>query len=170
MKELVFVRQEARPKLRRRRRTAFTAERRQKFLDALAYSCNATAAAEHAGVAVTTPYRHRGEDPEFAAAWRAALDAGYDRLEALVLEHCGAGQALEPADPERAAAAGTLPAFDFERAMRVLEGYRKVRGGADRARPGRQPGPNATREETNAALLKAIEAAEKRLARERGDG
>lgn len=146
---------------------AFTGKRRLKFLEGLAYSCNVTAAAAYAGVHHTTVYYHRARDPGFADEWREALSAGYDRLEALVLEHAGAGQVLEGVDPEVAGASGELPAFDFERAMTVLGQYRKVRGGAALTNPGRKPGPPATREETNEALIKAIEGAKKQLAREK---
>lgn len=148
-------------------RVAFTAARQQRFLEALAYSCNVKAAAAYAGVSYHIPYRHRLRTPAFAEQWREALLIGYDRLEALVLEHAGAGQVLDPGDADAIEASGALPPFDFDRAVQVLAQYRKLRDGAPQVHRGRRPGPPATPEETNAALMKAIEAAQKRLARER---
>lgn len=89
--------------------------------------------------------------------------AGYDRLEALVLEHGGAGVALEPADPYRAEEEGAAPPpFDFDKALRILSLYRSHRHGQAGRRTG-TPRRRATREETNAVLIKAIAAARKRL-------
>lgn len=149
---------------RRLRADAFSVKKRQKFLDALALTCNVEEAAAYAGVHRTTPYVCRLRDPQFAAQWREALETGYDRLETLVLEHGGAGMPLEPADPHRVDDADphAPPPFDFDRALTVLR-FRQ----AERKQPGargrgsvRRP---ATREETNAALIKAIAAAKKRL-------
>lgn len=52
------------------------------FLTALALHGNKTLAAEHAGVNRTAIYEARASDPEFAAAWEAAMDEAADRLEA----------------------------------------------------------------------------------------
>ncbi|MDB5677098.1 hypothetical protein [Sphingomonas bacterium] len=139
---------------------AFTPEKRQRFLDALAYTCNVRMACGHAGIDVSTAYYNRGRDPVFVEQWRDALATGYDALEALVLEHGGAGQALEPADPTHVAA--DAPPFDFDRALAVLRQYRGRRDG-QHVRHGVRP-IAATREETNAALRKALAAARKRMA------
>ena len=66
------------------------------------------------------------------------------------------------ADPDRAEAEGMKPVpFDFERAMKVLLYHRSQRNGEPNRRTGR-PRRVATREETNAALLKALAAAKRR--------
>lgn len=163
-RDIVVGRQDAKPQRRRWPSSKrFSPRKRQRFLDALAYSCNVQLSAEHAGVVSATVYAHRSRDPLFAAQWRDALAVGYDRLEALVLEHGGAGQALAPADPDRADAAA-LPPFDFDRALKVLAQYRAVRDGQSRQH-NRFRGITATRDETNEALLKALAAARKRLAK-----
>lgn len=54
---------------------------RPKFLRALGESCNVTYSADRAGVERMTAYRHRDKDPEFAAAWDAALALGVAALE-----------------------------------------------------------------------------------------
>ncbi|MDT8759238.1 hypothetical protein MZO42_11070 [Sphingomonas psychrotolerans] len=176
MDDLIMGNQDGQRQQRKPRRPLFSARRRQRFLDALALTCNVRVAAAHAGVVTSTVYRHRAQDPQFVAQWRQALEAGYDRLETLVLEHGGAGMPLEPADPERAAAemqaeaqGGTgvaLPPFDFARAMELLRHHRMSRHAAGIAHG--QQRRAATREETNAALAKAIAAAEKRMGKSDG--
>lgn len=158
---------------RKRRKASdksFGKTKRQKFLDALALTCNIGSAAAKAQVHRSTVCRARHRDPVFAEQFRAALAIGYDRIEALVLEYGGAGAAIE-ADPDRAEAEGMKPeAFDFERAMKVLLYRRGERNGEPNRRTGR-PRRAATREETNAALLKALAAAKRRMAKRRdGNG
>lgn len=162
MDDLIMGNRDGQRQRRKANPRAFTVQRRQRFLDALALTCNVKRAAAFAGVVESTVYKHRARDPQFVAQWREALEAGYDRLEMLVLEHGGAGLALEPADPERADAeiGAALPPFDFDRAMQLLRHHRGARQGQSTS--GRQR-RSATREETNAALAKAIAAARKRL-------
>ncbi|RYY46399.1 MAG: hypothetical protein EOP59_02905 [Sphingomonadales bacterium] len=177
MGELVVNKQDGRLQRKRApRANYFGPAKRQAFLDGLAYSCNVRASAGFAGVDITTVYYHRTRDAEFARQWQEAVEVGYDRLEALVLEHGGAGQALLPPDPERArnrceaeAVAEPLPPFDFERAIRILAQYRRRRAG-EPMRPGGPPLRYATREETNASLIKLLEGVRKRMAREAGNG
>src|SRR5439155_1691908 len=64
----------------------FDKAKRQTFLEWFAATCNAKQAARRAGVAYSTVYRHRMEDARFAAAWDLALEQGYARLEAKLLE------------------------------------------------------------------------------------
>lgn len=139
----------------------FTKARRERFLDALALTCNVTRAAAYAGVVTTVPYRLRRNDAVFAERWNEALATGRDRLEALLIEHgCGGGR-LDDADPERVAGDPALPPFDFDRAVKVLELFRT--GDARGPRPGRRRG--ADRDTTTAALMKALAAAKRRVDR-----
>ena len=161
------------PKQSKAKANSFGARKQTRFLDALALTCNVTRAAAHAGVSASTVWRARHRDPVFQAAWREALAIGYDRLEALVLEHGGAGERITP-DPTRVGADdrdddqndGAAPPidepFDFDRAMKVLIYRRGERNGEPNRRTGRPPS-QATREETNAALLKALNAAKRRV-------
>lgn len=161
---------QGKPKRRKARNDSFGKTKRQKFLDALALTCNISKAATHAQVHRGTVCRARQRDPVFDAQFHAALAMGYARIEALVLEHGGAGEAIEP-DPERAETEGLKPeSFDFERAMKLLIYRRGERNGEPNRRTGR-PRRAATREETNAALIKALAAAKRRVERRRdGDG
>lgn len=74
----------------------WTQERRQKFLDTLAETCNVTRAAAAAGMRVRRAYQLRDADPVFAGLWQAALALGYERLETALLRHALVGvNALE---------------------------------------------------------------------------
>ncbi|KRC79960.1 hypothetical protein [Sphingomonas sp. Root241] len=163
MDDLITGNRDGQRQRRKPGRRAFTPARRQRFLDALALTCNVTRAAAFAEITLSSVYAQRAKDPQFVAQWREALEAGYDRLEAMVLEHGGAGVPLEPADPGRAEAeiAESLPRFDFAKAMELLKHHRASRHRLPGARGKQRQMP--TREETNAALAKAIAAAEKRL-------
>ena len=57
----------------------------QAFLAHLAATANVSASARAAGMTDQTCYRHRRSDAGFRAAWAAALDEGYVRLEAMLL-------------------------------------------------------------------------------------
>ncbi|MBS0479065.1 MAG: hypothetical protein JSR79_07185 [Proteobacteria bacterium] len=163
--EVVVGRQDCKPQRRRKAKAnAFSPRKRQVFLDTLAYTCNVRMAAEQAGIDISTAYYHRARDPVFVEQWREALATGYDTIEALVLEHGGAGQPLAPADPTRATP-DAPPPFDFDRALAVLRQYRSARNGESRLRRGIRP-IAATRDETNAALRKALAAVRKRMANE----
>ena len=149
-------------RVRRAGTRSFTKTKRERFLDALALTCNLTRAAEYAEVTPPTIYSTKRVDPVFAQAFKDALALGYDRLEALVLEHGGAGAAIE-FDPDRADAGGadTAP-FDVERALKILTFHRGARDSTAAKRTGRSP-RNATREETNEALMKQLAAAKRRI-------
>ncbi|WP_448658920.1 hypothetical protein ACPVPU_00335 [Sphingomonas sp. CJ99] len=172
MDDTVIGRRNGAYRRRRAKANAFSAEKRQAFLDALALTCNARLSAQYAGVDHTTPYYHRTRDPVFLEQWQDALRLGYDRLEELVLRHGGAGQPLMLADPDRAAAAAgegdaDLPPFDFDRALTVLRQYRSRRDDRPFNHGGRPLKP-VPREQTDAALDKALLAAERRMRRQPG--
>lgn len=71
---------------RARKHRPLTKEARREFLSYLAGGLAVDMAAELAGVASSTVYRHRQEDEEFASDWAAALDASCGPLERR-LEH-----------------------------------------------------------------------------------
>ena len=70
-------------KARERERTAAMAD---KFIAALADSCNVALAARAIRRSVNTVYRWRTKDAAFRAAWDKALAIGYARLEMMMLE------------------------------------------------------------------------------------
>ena len=165
MADVVLGHQEGAPQKRRANPTTLTIKKREKFMNALAATCNVRMSAAYSGVDHTVLYAHRLRDPVFAEQWRDALTIGCDRLEAMVLEHGGAGEPLSSIDPEQAEADGVTPPFDFDRAMRVLGYYRSNAGNAVKTRSASRAPRLATREETTKVLMKALAAAQKRLAR-----
>lgn len=74
------ARRQSRSKKPRKRATK-PAQWRKAFLAALARHGNATLAAEQARISRPVPYRHRAEDPVFAAAWAEAMEEAADHLE-----------------------------------------------------------------------------------------
>lgn len=168
--EQIITATSGRRQVRKARECDFTATKRQAFLDALGLSCNVARSALWAGVSESLVHRLRRKDPAFAAQWQTALEMGYDRLEALALEHSGAGVAIEP-DAARAAAAGAdaVP-FDFDKALKLLTFHRAARHGQRQPARGGAPLRNATREETTAALMTALAAAKRRIERARSRG
>lgn len=63
----------------------WTKARTTLFLEALAATSNVSEAARRAGMTTATVYDRKQRDPEFAVAWRAALDIGFAELEMLML-------------------------------------------------------------------------------------
>ena len=57
-----------------------TKAQREKFLEAMRSTGNASVSARAASVARSTVYRLRGRDPEFAAAWDDAREEAIDAL------------------------------------------------------------------------------------------
>ncbi len=150
------------PRRQKARADSFTARKQRRFLDALAATCNVRAAALEAGVDRRTIYRHRASDDAFYQAWEQALDIAYDRLEWLMLEQGGAAEPLAPPDPAAAEARGVATP-DFDKAYKIMAMYLKKRARDGGRAP--QRGRAATREETNAALLKSLETARRRAER-----
>lgn len=111
--------------LRRIRRLRFVPWRQELFLTHFAGTCDETAAAEAAGVSTSTICRHRQKDPDFAEAYRAALEQGVVRLEAEALrQRLLAQQRLKD---------GLLPegevTQEFERVLKTLQRWDRKGGG-----------------------------------------
>ncbi len=87
MEELVTSRPGGGVQVVRTRRKLFGKERRKVFLEHLAATCNVKRSAAAAGVTVECVYQRRMREADFRAGWRAALEQGYARLEATLLEH-----------------------------------------------------------------------------------
>lgn len=134
----------------------WTDAKRAEFLGELAESCNVKASCRAVGMTTGALYVLRQRDEAFAAEWRAALLAGYDRLEERLLRAAGAapGSAGEPVDAQ------AEPGFDPELAMRLLDRHRR----SIEKEQGNRTGPvtRATRAEAEAALHARLDAIERR--------
>ncbi len=121
--------------LRRIRSVRFTPERQEAFLDHFAGTCNLADSAAAAGVSEATIFAHRAKDPDFAARFQTALEQGYARLEAMVVQRRIEGQKLlRPIEPTGE------PEPEFERALKLLQRWERKDGrlGPRENGPGRQ--------------------------------
>jgi hypothetical protein len=146
------------------RRTEIGARKRRAFLDHLAATSNAVASARVAGAGARSFYKLRERDPEFAAAWDHALDQAEPRLNGKLILWAETRGKSAPRAGGGEAEADDLDGFDPELTLRILSLHRKRRG--DRSER-RGPKPRvATREEVDAAVLKALKKIATRLDRE----
>jgi len=154
---------------RARRPGGWTKRRRRIFLDHLAATCNVTASAVAAGLHWSGAYSLRRNDPEFAAQWQAALETGYARLEAMLIDRA-AGAGAEPAgedSPEAEAATPPKPQeMDTDLALNLLRLRRAPIKGSAR---GNFKPQRAGKDDLLKALMKQLKVLRRRIERERGE-
>lgn len=138
-------------------RDGWTKAKRRRFLELLANSCNVRMSCSALGMSASSIYSWRSKDPEFGAAWQAALQVGYDRLEQALLR-----RALATVDGmDIADAPAELPAMSVAQAMDFLSRHqRSVTEGRLQSRSNRKKIPTA--EETDALILKRLELYDRR--------
>lgn len=84
-KELV-LRAGANPKVEKANKRDWTKDKEEIYVNALAETCNFTAAASAAGVSTSSAWRRRNTNAAFRAGCRDAVAAGYQRLELALLD------------------------------------------------------------------------------------
>ena len=135
-------------------------EAEETFLEELAATCNVSASAEACGFSDTAIYKRRMRDPGFAAAWAQALEQGYAKLEAMLIENATESLRREPIAGDR-----PPPAVGFNDGLNLLKLHRaSVRGGAPQRYGWRAAEPDI--EEVRAEILRKVAAMER--ARGRG--
>ena len=115
-----------RVQVRKERKDAFNAAKKQIFLDHLAGCCTVAHAAAAAGVSVNTVNYHRRNDPVFAQQFEEALALGYGNVEAMALEYAARGGHYVPG-PDADKAPGP-ERMDIAVAMHLLDMRRKPLG------------------------------------------
>jgi hypothetical protein len=129
--------------VRKRRHAYFGKERREAFLAHLAATCNVTASAEAAGVRVSTVYAHRMRDTAFRETWALALEQGYARLEAALIERASRGiDRAELHCPGDARGPDGPTEIEWDKAMQLLRHHQLGLAGStrrNRAQPVRVP-------------------------------
>jgi predicted deacylase len=140
------------------RKDGWSLRKRAMFLDHLAATCNVRASEAAAGIRQGGAYPLRRRDSDFAAAWDEALEIGYVRLEAMVIE-----RTIKKIEiPEGTTTAPDISATDIEQAFTLLRLHgRSVK---EYKRRGGGKAVQATEAETNAAIIKKLRALNKRLA------
>ncbi len=155
---VAVARQEARPRKRkeeapeRAKRWSATSERL--FLDTLAATCNVMVAIERSGFSATTLYYQRRQDGDFAQRWQDALQLGYERLEAQLLEVAGRTLLADPATPEG------QPKMTIAEALRLLELRRRTAKEGD-ARSGRRGVQTPDLDDLRSGILRKLTAIER---------
>lgn len=77
----------------------WTKEKRERFLDLLAATGNASYSARQVGMSAWSAFALRRRDPAFASLWQESLDCAYDVLEARLLARAlGDPTAADPAN------------------------------------------------------------------------
>jgi len=126
-------------------RVRWTKAMREGFLDRLAETCNVKESAAAVGVRAENVYLLRRKEAAFREAWQAALELGYQAIETRLI-----GRALDRAGDD---------SLDVELSIRLLTRHGNALNGKV-PRTGAPPRV-ATREETDAAILKKIEMIER---------
>lgn len=139
------------------------------FLELLAATCNVRLAAREIGFSSTAIYKRRMRYPAFAALWAQAMEHGYARIEAQLVER--ATDSMVRIELEGDWEAGGEPLSNAEM-MNLLRLHRaEVRGGAPQAFGSQRAAPDL--EVIRASILRKIEAIERapgRRARLLGEG
>jgi len=160
-----------RPQQRARKPGGWTKRARRIFLDHLAATCNVTGSAAAAGLHWSGAYAQRRSDPEFAEQWQAALETGYARLEAMLIDRAGGRVVADRAIDDGAGAETPTPpnpeGMDAELALNLLRLHRAPLKGAPR-RPSSKP-QRAGKEELVRALIRQLRVIRRRLEREEGE-
>jgi hypothetical protein len=123
----------------------------ERFLAALAATCNVRAACAEVGLTPASAYNHRNRWLGFAERWDEAVEIGYSRLEAGLLEH--AGNMLSGEGPPVFV---DTPAMSFMDAMQLLHMHKHQVHGIGKA-PGRRWQPPKTLAEMKPAILRKLE-------------
>lgn len=129
--------------VRKRRHAYFGKARREAFLEHLAATCNVMASAEATGVSVSAAYANRMNDADFREAWSAALEQGYARLEAALIERAARGDTKPNVRGGKTVTGRDAPEeVDWDKAMELLKHHKRGLSGRtvdNRARPVRVP-------------------------------
>lgn len=136
-------------------RRLFDARARSVFLEWFAATCNVKLSAERAGINYKTAFKHRMNDADFADAWGRALEQGYARIEAKLLE---TRAAAAPIGIEGDLDAPELETIDPALGLQLLREHKRgLPGSGLPAKQGRRPRV-ASNAEVRAALVKRLAA------------
>ena len=148
-------------KVRPARGGEWTTDKRARFLAHLAATCNVSASAKAVGIHNANVYALRRRDPDFAAAWAEAIEAGYARIEMMLIERAQ-GEAHRVADAGDALPLPDAASMDTGLALELL----RVHGAVARGGSGRRIGGRAQVADRKAVAAKIMAriAAERRRA------
>jgi len=153
------------PQKHRKRVDGWTAQRRARFLETLAESCNVAEACRTVGMSKKSVYMLRQRDQAFAAEWAGALEQGYAELEMMLLGQAIFGstttETVDDGAESGRARVKTVHSFPHTIALRLLLAHRN-RVDAFRDSQGiERPGSAEVRED----IMRRIEEVRERLRR-----
>ena len=119
--ELVLIAGE-RPQLRKCGNKSWTKAKEQRFLSALAATCNVSRACDEAGVGMTSVYRRKKQNAAFRSAWLSAMAIAYQQLELVLLERAFNG--TEKLVNVRAGAPTTMREYSNQLGVQLLKMHR----------------------------------------------
>lgn len=152
-----------RTQIARARLKQWTPRVEARFLAALAGCCNVRAACAAVGLTQASAYNHRRRWPAFAERWAEAMELGYLRIEAALIENACALFEAPGIEPDPA-----MPVPDFDAAIRLLRMHQRQVREIGKA-PGRWRRPRKL-EEVRGSILRKLEMIESaRLREESGD-
>ena len=149
-----------RVQIARARVKQWTPRTEQRFLAALAATCNVKAACREVGLWPPSAYNHRNRWPAFARAWDEAIEEGYVRIEASLVEAAG----CNPYSELEEVPVAEMPPMTIDQKIHLLHMHKHQVLGLGKA-PGLQPRV-ATEEEVEKALAKALRQTESWVKRE----
>lgn len=166
--EVLRASADGRPRIQRAGPGQWSAAKEARFLEVLATTANVSAARRAVGVSAPAIYNRRERDAGFAARWRSALDHGWHRLEALLLENAtaalsrpaggveGDGSDEGGSDGGGSDGGGLAPAMTVDQAITVYRMHQaNVTGAGPRPRHDWRREP-ASLEEIQAEVLRRV--------------
>jgi hypothetical protein len=132
----------------------------ERFLEALAGTCNVKAACAEVGLTAASAYNHRRRWPAFARRWDEAIGLGYILLEFALIE--AAGNIFSGDEPVVPGPAGVVRDLTADQAIHLLHMHKhQVRGIGKR--PGLVPQPPDI-EDIRASVLRQVAAIKRKTA------
>lgn len=131
-KELTLV-AARKPQRKKRAKRDWSKAKAEKFLSALAETCNVSEACRQSGVPMTVAYRRRKMDAAFRAEWVEMIMIGYHRLEAVLLQRAFNG--TEKVVTKRDGSVERMHEYPNQLGLQLLKMHRETALEADHDMP-----------------------------------
>lgn len=149
--ETIVARGKNGPQVRKQRRGGWTARKKGLFLEALAVTCNVRRACAKVGLSDRGAYAERAKDAAFREEWRTTLESAREVLTTMLIERSARGS-RPPGEGEDDTPFDDPATMDTALALTLIKQHQ---GGEARWR-GSRPPRYATREQTDAEILRRL--------------
>jgi hypothetical protein len=161
--ETIVARGKNGPQVRKQRSGGWTARKKKRFLEALAATCNVRRACARVGMSDRSAYAERAKDAAFREDWQTSLESSRGVLQTMLIERSARGGRPPADDADDDDTPFDDPAsMDTALALTLL----KQHSGGDTRWRGSRPPRYATREETDAEILRRLKILARRAGRE----